>query len=234
MAPRSWKDRVPLALALAAMLLALAGLTPAGIAATKAVDRVLFAGETSSVNGLRVSRTPRPNRLLPLGNDARFPASVVPRLPGMRGAPGDTGPAGTTGEAGQDGGRAVIVTRDDPVELNQAAQPQTVITIDNLEPGAFVLTGMVELSSPQLAPTRVRCAFLSGPDEIGSGIVTVGTAPGGATIATLPLVAATRHDLPATVRVDCTPQVPDHAIDIERAQVAALRVDSIQNLEVTQ
>jgi hypothetical protein len=230
----TWRDRLPLALALSAIVLAVLGLTPVGQAASDAIDRVLYARDASSVAGLRVSRTPRPNRLLPLRNDARFPESVVPRLPGMRGPQGTTGEVGATGPAGTDGGRAIVVLRDDPIALPADQQPLAVATLDDLEPGAFVLNGMVEVSSPEQLTTPVRCTFLAGERELGSGIVTVGTAVGGAAVASLPVIGALSHSLPQTVRLSCTAQVPGHAVDIERAQVAALSVASVENLEVTQ
>ena len=88
------RERVPLALSIAALVVALLGLTPAVDAAEKLAQRVGFAENTLEVNGIRASRTPRPNRLFPLGADKRFPVSVVPERSGLKGPSGPDGDAG--------------------------------------------------------------------------------------------------------------------------------------------
>src|SRR3954453_23838133 len=80
--------------------------------AAKTVNRALFAkkaGNATRVGGIKASKTPKPGKLLPLGKDGRFPASVLP-IAGLtasssssRGTDGATGPAGPVGPAGKDG-----------------------------------------------------------------------------------------------------------------------------------
>jgi hypothetical protein len=83
-----------------AMLVALAALvvalTPIAEAA-RSVPRALFASNADRVDGFHASRVPRANRLLPLGRNGKFPASVVPAGP-----PGIQGPQGLQGVAGSD------------------------------------------------------------------------------------------------------------------------------------
>jgi hypothetical protein len=84
-------------LALAALLAA----TPVGAAAGGWVKRALYAKEAGKVDGLSASRTPLPGHLLALGDDAKFPASIVPA--GPQGPAGPMGPAGPTGPQGEPG-----------------------------------------------------------------------------------------------------------------------------------
>ena len=101
---------LPLALSVAALVVAVLGGTPAGEAAADGV--VAFAKNAGAVNGIKASRTPRAGRLLALGRNGKIPARVVPveRGPqgpagpqGQRGPAGATGPQGPAGEPGPAG-----------------------------------------------------------------------------------------------------------------------------------
>jgi hypothetical protein len=89
------------ALAGGALALAALAATPAGGAARRSVTA--FAANAGAVNGIKASRTPRAGRLLPLGRNAKLPASVVPTQRGARGQTGAQGPAGPMGPAGPAG-----------------------------------------------------------------------------------------------------------------------------------
>ena len=88
---------------LAGLVIALAALaaSPAGGAARRSI--AAFAANAGAVNGIKASRTPKPGRLIPLGRNAKLPASVVPTTRGPRGATGAPGPAGSQGPAGPQG-----------------------------------------------------------------------------------------------------------------------------------
>ncbi len=88
---------------LAGVVVALAALaaSPAGGEARRSI--AAFASNAGAVNGIKASRTPKPGRLVPLGRNAKLPASVVPTVRGPRGATGPTGPAGPTGPQGPAG-----------------------------------------------------------------------------------------------------------------------------------
>jgi hypothetical protein len=90
-----------LALCSAGLLLLVLAVTPGGDAARRSV--AAFARNAGAVNGIKASRTPRPGRLVPLGRNAKLPASVLPLRRGQRGAPGAAGPAGPAGAAGPAG-----------------------------------------------------------------------------------------------------------------------------------
>jgi hypothetical protein len=88
---------------LAGVVLALGALaaSPAGGAARRSI--AAFATNAGAVNGIKASRAPKPGRLVPLGRNAKLPASVVPTVRGRRGATGAAGPAGLQGPAGAQG-----------------------------------------------------------------------------------------------------------------------------------
>src|SRR5215212_10264699 len=93
-----------LPLVLGAFALVLLAWSPLGEAAGRSVAS--FARNAGAVNGIKASRKPVPRRLLPLGRNGKFPASVVPVARGARGAdgaPGVRGPEGARGPAGEPG-----------------------------------------------------------------------------------------------------------------------------------
>ena len=97
---------------LAGAVLALTALAagPAGGAARRSI--AAFAANAGAVNGIKASRTPKAGRLVPLGRNAKLPASVVPSgaepvvLPGRPDRSGRQGPVGPAGPAGLPGPRA--------------------------------------------------------------------------------------------------------------------------------
>jgi hypothetical protein len=93
--------RIFAALAGAALALAVIAATPAGGAARRSITA--FAANAGAVNGIKASRTPKPGRLVPLGRNAKLPASVVPTTRGARGPAGPQGPAGLQGPTGPQG-----------------------------------------------------------------------------------------------------------------------------------
>ena len=89
------------ALAGAALALTVLTASPAGGAARRSI--AAFAANAGAVNGIKASRTPKPGRLVPLGKNAKLPASVVPTARGARGATGPQGPVGPEGPSGPQG-----------------------------------------------------------------------------------------------------------------------------------
>ena len=83
------------------LALAAAAASPAGGAAGRSI--AAFARNAGAVNGIKASRTPKAGRLVPLGRNAKLPASVVPTIRGARGEQGATGPAGPPGPVGPQG-----------------------------------------------------------------------------------------------------------------------------------
>jgi len=98
------RAQLPIALPVTAVVIALFGATPLGEAALEVVKfakRAGFAANAGKVNGIQAARTPKPGRLLPLGQDGKLPASILPA--GLDGAPGPQGPQGLQGETGPAG-----------------------------------------------------------------------------------------------------------------------------------
>ena len=95
------KARIIFGLAGAVLALAALAAGPAGGAARRSI--AAFAANAGAVNGIKASRAPKPGRLVPLGRNAKLPASVVPSQRGARGLTGPPGPAGPQGTAGPAG-----------------------------------------------------------------------------------------------------------------------------------
>jgi hypothetical protein len=96
------RQRLPLAFSIAALVVAVMGVTP--YAEAHGIAHALFAHNADRVDGFDASRTPRAGRLLPLGSNKKFPASVVPPGPaGPVGPAGPEGPVGAQGSPGVDG-----------------------------------------------------------------------------------------------------------------------------------
>ena len=69
------KRRLPIVLSVTAIVVAIAGITPIGEAASNAIPR--FARNADKVDGIHASRTPKAGRLLALDRNKTFPASVL-------------------------------------------------------------------------------------------------------------------------------------------------------------
>jgi hypothetical protein len=95
------KARTVVVLAGVALALTALAASPAGGAARRSI--AAFATNAGAVNGIKASRTPKPGRLVPLGRNAKLPASVVPAVRGPRGATGATGATGPIGPQGPAG-----------------------------------------------------------------------------------------------------------------------------------
>jgi hypothetical protein len=91
-------------LAAIALVVAVFGSTSLGQAAGGAVKMALFAKNAGKVNGIKASKTPKAGQLLALGQNKKFPSSIVPAGPaGPQGPKGDLGPQGPAGPQGPKG-----------------------------------------------------------------------------------------------------------------------------------
>jgi hypothetical protein len=98
------RQRLPVVLSAAALLIAVLGATPTGLAAFKgAVKVALFAKNAGKVGGIAASKKPKAGRLVPLGKNGKFPASVLPATTPSAGPEGARGPAGPAGPQGPQG-----------------------------------------------------------------------------------------------------------------------------------
>jgi hypothetical protein len=97
-------NRLTTAVAVAALTVAVLGVTPLGEAAADAVRVAVFAENAGKVNNIKASRTAKPGQLVALNARGKLPASVVPtQARGARGAQGLAGPVGPAGAQGPAG-----------------------------------------------------------------------------------------------------------------------------------
>jgi hypothetical protein len=102
------RRRLPIALALAALVVAVLGFASMGAARTvlkgaTPVKTARYANNAGAVNGIRASRTPKPGKLFPLKKDGKLPDSVIPIGLTIEGPPGPAGPQGEKGAKGDTG-----------------------------------------------------------------------------------------------------------------------------------
>ena len=90
--------RLPIVLAATGLALALGGIVQAGQASVTKVTPQ--AKNADTIDHIHASKTPRAGSLLPLGRDARFPASVLTLTAGPKGDTGLQGAVGPQGVAG--------------------------------------------------------------------------------------------------------------------------------------
>ena len=100
--------RLPIVLSVAALFVALLGVTSLGEAAKNALP---FAKNADRVDMIHASKTPKAGQLYPLGKNGKFPAKVLSVTRGPRGEVGDIGALGPTGPRGWRGptGRQGVV-----------------------------------------------------------------------------------------------------------------------------
>jgi hypothetical protein len=155
-----------------ALVLAALSLSPGGSAARRAVAS--FAQNAGAVNGIKASRKPRPGRLVPLGRNAKLPASVLPLQRGQRGASGPAGPAGPPGASGPPGPAGPLGPAGPPgpagpsatrinYDVPSSTPASTLFTLGGLILRASCTSGgdiVVEARST-LDNARVHVAFIS-------------------------------------------------------------------------
>jgi hypothetical protein len=78
------KARLPIVLSVIAVVVAVGSATPLGQAARDAITpKARFALNSDRVDGIHASRLPKAGRLLALGTNKKFPASVMSGLNGL-------------------------------------------------------------------------------------------------------------------------------------------------------
>jgi Collagen triple helix repeat (20 copies) len=133
-----------LPLVLGAFALVLLAWSPLGEAAGRSVAS--FASNAGAVNGIKASRKPVPRRLLPLGRNGKFPASVVPVARGARGAdgaPGVRGPEGARGPAGEPGAAGPVGPVGPPGPATHAQRVNVDVPVNTAAHLVLSLGGLV-------------------------------------------------------------------------------------------
>lgn len=161
----TWTWRLPVVLSIAALAAALLGSTSVGQAFSGAsfAKRAAFAKNAGAVNGIKASRTPMPGKLVPLGTDGKFPASV-----GLAGPKGDKGDTGAQGPAGLSGYGYYIAEQDIP---KGAVQALTV----SCPAGQKVLGGGISTNAPGIARLAESAPTIEEPMGWGATVYNAST-----------------------------------------------------------
>jgi Collagen triple helix repeat (20 copies) len=161
------RRHVPVVLSAAALVVALSATSP-GLAALQGSVRVaLFAKNAAKVGGIGASKKPKAGKLLPLGKNGRFPASVLPGTvkgpPGAEGARGPAGPVGPQGAPGSIGPRGLKGTTG-PAGPKGATGVQGPVG----PPGGFGLLnlGRANVVSRSLSPDGAFSSVTAGSDGL--------------------------------------------------------------------
>jgi len=167
----TWTWRLPVVLSIAALAAALLGSASAGQAFSGAsfAKRAGFAKNAGAVNGIKASRTPAPGKLVPLGQDGKFPASVG--LAGPKGPKGDTGEKGDTGPQGPAGlsGYGYYLERRD------IGAGVTVACAVLCPAGQKALGGGASSTDPLKAKITESAPIIEEPNGWGVGVYNGGT-----------------------------------------------------------
>jgi len=157
--------QLPLILSSVAIAVAIFGSTPLGKATVaEIVPLAKFSQNAAAVNGIKASRVPSPGKLVPLGNDGRFPRSVG--VAGPQGPRGDTGATGSAGPAGPAGAAGVSGYQIVSASTSLNSNPSNVATA-NCPSGAKVVGGGgFENAAPLPNPVAL---YYDGPVPVSSG-----------------------------------------------------------------
>jgi hypothetical protein len=178
-------QRLAVALAAAALVVALLGATPLGNAAQNTVTKVVHVGKSS-----KQARGPRGPR-------------------GARGPRGFQGPPGVKGDKGEAGGlpNAIEARNANAVEISgtNPGAATTVLASGTLPAGKYAFNAQVTLHG--LADVVVSCQA-QGPGSAGPRIgapaaLHVGPGTGAVRDGTVPLAFAATFDAPGSVYVGC-------------------------------
>src|SRR5262249_16019539 len=139
-------------------VLAMLALTPAGKSA-----KGHFAANADKVDGIHASRTPKAGALLALNARKKFPASVVPTLPGPAGPQGPHGPQGPQGPQGQQGEAAHVLW----AKFGEGPPPflignnSAATSVERLRAGVFRLAFRQDLSACAYEATLVTAGAIN-------------------------------------------------------------------------
>lgn len=202
--------------------------------AVRAVKRAVFADNAGSVNGIKASRKPRAGRLVPLGADGRFSASVVPS--GGRGPRGTEGPRGPTGPQGAIGPRgpssARIVTPGAVPLARTEGVFTTVATLANVSAGSYLAMFMAEANYRTAAVRMyVVCQLRVNGTVVGGTKGIVGEIAGSTGSLNLALIRPVTRADAFDLAVTCTPDQPTPAGgtpgELDNQALAVVKLDSV-------
>ena len=211
----------------AALLVACTGVTPAE--AVRAAKKVAFASDAGSVNKIKASRSPKPGQLLPLGDDGKFPPSVLSGTSGTRGPRGLQGPTGTDGARGPSD---VYATARNGIALPVPPQvPGTVVSLTNVPAGKYLAIASGSLVYQDVGAegqSYWRCWISINGDAPGNASVSwIG--PDSARAGSFALQQAMVLSAPSTIRAMCQHDgaTPAGNPRVDHATLSAIRTDNL-------
>lgn len=163
--------RVPIVVSVTALVVAVFGSTPIGHAVGSNVPFFAktagYASNAGKLSGIKVSKQPRPGRLVPLGKDGKFPASVAVGGPagpqGPKGDRGEQGPAGAKGTSGNKGDPGPVGPRG-PMGAQGPSGPPGPRGVSDWQ----YRLERLEIPSPKVGVWQVNCT--GGRKVLGGGV----------------------------------------------------------------
>ena len=223
----AWLARAAAAMSALALAISLSGVTPA-----QAVRAVKHALNADAVNGIKASRTPKANRLLPLGADAKLPASVLPDggARGLRGPMGPQGSAGAPGAPGAPGATMIRIANGVPIRLPLTANAEVeAARLDNLPAGNWLLMWTATADNAG-ANAGTWCKLRIGTTDMALADAQLGSGSGAAFAAVITASAATSQDAPFSVSLRCyqTGNPGGNSVGIDSQHLIAIRADALE------
>jgi hypothetical protein len=223
--------RLPLPLSIAAIVIAGVGVTPVGRAAKRQVTEALFAQNSSAVDGIHASRTPRAGELVPVQSNGRYAPSVVPPAVGEPGPTGVEGPTGPTGSKGAPGGEVIFTTDLAGTSYpTQSGERGTFAQLHDVPAGSWLLIAMARSGSVSFPPNDYSC-HLSQDFDIASSTVTAGRGDGGQRFNVHLLLGAVTLTRTSDIDLRCSKDVFG-ASRLDGIAIEAVRVGSIESRDV--
>jgi hypothetical protein len=229
---RQMKNRIPLAISLAALAVAVLGWTPLGEATTNAIEAQL-ATNAHFLRGHAPSAKAGKGKIPFAGKNGKLDRSwgaVGPRGPrGPAGAAGPAGPGGPKGDKGDPGPSNVIVrTHDSAVTLPTAGGTnQTIVTMAGIPAGAYELTAKTDVVNFSGTPDFVRCAIVADSTQIGSTTTKAGSAAGASQVASLPVMGGYQAAAPFTAILRCSHDTAIVGMYVESSRLIATAAGAV-------
>jgi hypothetical protein len=240
------RERLPLILSAAALLVALLGATPVGpgvrdavasvvpVPFAKQADRAKLADNALRLNGRRSSTTPKPGTIPVVGRNGKLSAAlgaigprgaVGPQGPrGDSGAKGDTGPKGDRGPEGLVNAYTTLGVGQ--TQATPTAGYATILSLP-LPAGRYVIFGRVHMGQGGQAQYSGFCRVVAGATtDTGSTQGVKNPTVGGVGSAS-DVVATVMHDFAAagTALLQCW-SPPSAPTSYSNARLTALQIKS--------
>lgn len=211
------KDRLPIAISVAALVVALLGVTGLGEAAQDGVT----AGVSKATRAAGLSANKAAARRGPRGPRGRRGPRGYRGPRGFQGPPGDKGDKGDKGDRGPSEAVAARTTIPVTITGTSSATGTAVLIRPGAPAGNYAVAARVTVEST--AAVDVACEGRAGTDS-GSAEATVGASA----TATLPIAFGARLAAAGSVELRCWKEAaPPSTVTVTGADVVGVRVDAL-------